>query len=145
MSIDKLSTIGLTKKEADLYLAALESGISSITELAKLANIKRPTAYLILEDLLNKNLLIPSPVGKNIHYIAGDPIILAKDLELKRTILANLLPELKNLYKNSQKIQKSKIDDRQKKVILNSKEFKAKNIQSVSTINRFFLSFSKKK
>jgi sugar-specific transcriptional regulator TrmB len=146
MNIEKIIDIGLTKKEAAIYLSALENGVSSITRLATLAKIKRPTAYLVLEDLLNKKLLTAIPFGKNTHYAAGDPIILAKDIELKRTAIANLLPELKNLYRSNQKQVVTKtIFNKQKSTASNKENIKSKNSGGIFTVNRFFLSFTKKK
>ena len=138
--------IGLTKKQASLYLSALQEGISSITDLAKTAKIKRPTAYLILEDLLQKKLIVPVQVGKIIHYKAGDPTYFAKDIESKRILITNLLPELNYLYKHSLKLENIQHNIRKtKKLIIEKKKPKALKAPNTFTINKFFFSFTKKK
>lgn len=146
MNIENLKAIGLTYKEASLYLASLQEGLSSITELAKIAKLKRPTAYLVLEDLLHKHLIIPVPVGKLTHYKAGDPVFLAKDIEIKRTLIANILPELKYMYKHSLKLKTIKIDIKKtRSLIIEKKQTTSKKPQSIFTVNKFFFSFNKKK
>lgn len=145
MDIEKIITIGLTKKEASLYLATLQEGVSSITDLAKKAKLKRPTAYLIVEDLLQKNLIVPVQVGKITHYKAGDPIYLAKDIESKRLIIAKLLPELNYLYKHSLKLENIKSSIRKtKKLIKEKNQSKPDKSKGVFTVNKFFFSFTKK-
>lgn len=146
MEIEKIIAIGLTKKEASLYLAALQQGISSITDLAKSATLKRPTAYLILEDLLQKRLIVPVQVGKTTHYKAGDPAYFAKDIESKRILMTKLLPELNYLYKHSLKLENIKLSIRKtKKLIIEKKKPKTNMDNGTFTINKFFFSFTKKK
>jgi len=56
MSIFKnLLDLGLSKKEANVYLAILESGESDLSEIAKVAKIPRTSCYGIVEDLIAKN------------------------------------------------------------------------------------------
>ncbi len=147
MNIEKLVSIGMSPKEAILYLTALHEGTSSITHLAKKANVKRPTAYLIIDDLLKRHLLIEVPFGRLTHYQAADPIILAKEIELKRTITAHVLPELKSLYKYGLTTKKIKIYKSNKNII--QKKIDIENRQNtkkgIFTASSFFFSFTKKK
>lgn len=146
MNIENLIATGLTHKEASLYLAALQEGLSSITDLAKIAKLKRPTAYLVLENLLHKHLIIQVPVGKLTHYKAGDPVFLAKDIESKRALIANLLPELKYMYKHSLKLKTIKINIKKtQSLIIEKKQSTSKKTRSIFTVNKFFSSFNKKK
>ena len=129
-----------------MQLLGYGPGLSSITDLAKIAKLKRPTAYLVLEDLLRKHLIIPVPVGKLIHYKAGDPVFLATDIETKRTLIANLLPELKYMYKHSLKLKTIKIDIKKtRNLIIEKKQTKSEKPQGIFTVNKFFFSFTKKK
>ena len=54
---EKLEKLGLNKKEAQIYLAALESGETNIEGLSKKSKIKRTTVYDIVESLKEKGLL----------------------------------------------------------------------------------------
>ncbi len=52
--VRKLQGYGLSKHEASLYIAALSSGAVGMSELARRAGIKRPTAYLAFRSLVTK-------------------------------------------------------------------------------------------
>ena len=46
-----LENLGLSEKEAEIYLALLELGTGTVVEVAKKSGVKRPTAYLVLDEL----------------------------------------------------------------------------------------------
>ena len=52
-----LSQLGLTQNQAKVYLACLQLGVDTVWHIAKFANLKRPTVYLILDDLGQKGLV----------------------------------------------------------------------------------------
>lgn len=52
-----LQNIGLSDKDAEVYLACLELGTQPASVIAKKANLKRPTTYLILESLVRRGLM----------------------------------------------------------------------------------------
>ncbi|MCD4704598.1 hypothetical protein K8R66_00815 [bacterium] len=95
---ETLQQFGLNNKEIKLYLASLSSGIASITQLSKKAGLKRPTTYLIIDELLKKNLLISIPKGKKTFYKAENPKKLIEKLEEKKKNMEKILPELKSIY-----------------------------------------------
>src|SRR5690242_8115911 len=49
--------LGLTDKEGAIYLALLELGEADVTEIASKAAVKRPTAYVILDSLVEKGFV----------------------------------------------------------------------------------------
>ncbi|MDP2917995.1 MAG: helix-turn-helix domain-containing protein, partial [bacterium] len=53
----QLTNLGLSDKEAACYLALLELGPSTVSEIAGLAKINRTTGYDILESLANYGLI----------------------------------------------------------------------------------------
>lgn len=77
--IDTLLGIGLNKNEASIYLAILQLGPSSVWDIAKLTAIKRPTCYVILDDLVNRKISFKTNDGKRTLYA----IIPPKELLLK--------------------------------------------------------------
>ncbi len=101
-----LKQLNFSSKETDVYLAALKLGSSSFTELSKLAGIKRPTTYAILEKLKERGLVsLSKKKGKQI-FAAEDPEKLLKLLEeekeafvKKEEELKSALPKLKALTK----------------------------------------------
>ena len=96
-----LEQYGLSEKEAGVYLALLSLGIASVAEIAKRACLKRPTTYLVIEELLNKHLVNQIPRGKKICYKAESPDELIEKIDKKRDLLTNVLPDMRELYKTS--------------------------------------------
>ena len=68
-----LQGIGLTKEQVEVYLAGLELGEASVQNLAKKANIKRPTTYLILDELKAKGLFSQVLKGKKKIFSSRRP------------------------------------------------------------------------
>ncbi len=93
-----LEKIGLQKNEILIYLDLLESGKSSISEIARRTKIHRPYVYKNIESLLKKNLISKSPLKKRILFLAESPEKLESALELTRLELQKIIPSLKNLY-----------------------------------------------
>jgi HTH-type transcriptional regulator, sugar sensing transcriptional regulator len=92
-----LTAIGLTDKEARVYLSMIELGQSVVSQIAAKAKINRVTTYDIIKKLKEKGLL--STVTKNrIKYFSPtDPEIVASTFEQKAASLKNAVPTLKRL------------------------------------------------
>jgi sugar-specific transcriptional regulator TrmB len=89
-----LELVGLNKKEASLYLAALELGNANINQLAKKSGVKRTTVYDIIESLKQKGLVTEANRGNRVLFSASSPRKLEDELEEKRNALKRILPEL---------------------------------------------------
>jgi sugar-specific transcriptional regulator TrmB len=90
-----LTKVGLDEKEARVYLALLDLGNEKVHTIAKKAKIKRPTAYVILEQLYAKNYIIKTYHNKKTFYSAEKPDILLRSLQEKQDLLHQALPLLK--------------------------------------------------
>lgn len=53
----ELRKLGLKEKEVAVYLAALELGYTSVQNIAKKAEISRPTAYEVINGLIRRGLM----------------------------------------------------------------------------------------
>lgn len=93
----KLQHIGLTEKEARIYLASLELGAAFITDIANKAEINRTTAYLLMDSLKQKGLITTSLRKKKKYYLAAEPRDLQKIIESKDKLLQDIMPALLNL------------------------------------------------
>jgi len=71
--LSTLMKLGLSEKEAKVYLAALELARDTAQNIAKKANVNRPTAYFILEKLMELGLISTLDEGKKSYFIAEDP------------------------------------------------------------------------
>lgn len=97
-SIEVLEKIGLSDKEASVYLALLELGTASVMSIASKAELKRPTTYLILDDLESRGLVSQVPQNKKALYVAEAPEKLFSDLQKKQELLKRFLPDLEALH-----------------------------------------------
>ena len=80
--IDKiLVKIGLTQKEAKLYIASLRLGSQTASVLAKYAGINRTTVYDIFEGLIKKGLATKIDKGAAVYFQVLDPKNLISYLE----------------------------------------------------------------
>lgn len=96
--LEVLNNIGLNEKEANVYLAILELGMSSVHPISTKAQVKRPTTYLILEDLQKKGLVSVVPRAKKVLYTAESPEKILSDLGRKQELVKRFLPEMLAMY-----------------------------------------------
>lgn len=96
-----LKQVGLSPKEASLYLAALEVGEGTVSGLAKEAHLPRTTIYEIIGPLLEKGLLSFYIKKKRRYFVAADPQKLIQASKEKHAALVRSLPELRARYNAS--------------------------------------------
>ena len=89
---DILTKVGLDEKEAKIYVALLDLGSEKVHEIAKKAGVKRPTAYVILEQLYAKNFVIKTYHQRRAFYSAEKPDIILRSLKEKEDLLGQALP-----------------------------------------------------
>lgn len=71
--ISTLIKLGLSEKEAKVYLAALELAQDSAQNIAKKAGVNRPTTYVILEKLMKLGLANTLEENKKTLFVAESP------------------------------------------------------------------------
>ena len=69
----ELRKLGLSEKEAKVYLTALELGYTSVQKIAQQAKISRPTTYEIIKSLKEKGLISQSKNKQKNYFIAESP------------------------------------------------------------------------
>ncbi len=89
--------IGLTEKEAKVYLATLETGTSKVSSIAKRSGLNRATAYTILDSLLEQGLVSLIIKNNQKMYTALDPKLFVNRSKEKIKNLEKALPLLKKL------------------------------------------------
>jgi sugar-specific transcriptional regulator TrmB len=95
--ISILKQFGFNDKEAAIYLACLELGPAMAQKIAKKANIKRTTVYLVAESLKKQGLMAEFRDKQGIHYVAEPPEHLIKSLDKRKEVLKQALPQLQAL------------------------------------------------
>lgn len=104
----ELQHLGLSEKEAKVYLASLELGPETAQNLAKKAAINRPTAYVQIESLKQRGLMSETQKGKKTLYSAESPRQLSsllnsleKELAYKKSEIHKVLPALTQLFESA--------------------------------------------
>lgn len=100
--ISELENVGLTQRQAKIYLALIELGSSSTGEIVKKSQVPSSKIYEVLEKLIEKGLV--SKIIKNNRklYQASEPESLLEMLDSKKSQLERIIPKLKE-KKNSSK------------------------------------------
>src|SRR3989338_7365199 len=101
MSVDlqkTLQQIGLSEKETLVYLSCLQLGITTVLHIAQYSELKRPTVYLVLDELGKRGLVSRIQKEKKILFKAEHPERLVAELEMKKTLVSELLPNLQAIY-----------------------------------------------
>lgn len=96
-----LGELDLSPKEAEVYLAMLELGPTSVQDIAKKAGVNRSTTYVMLEGLKRHGLISSYEKGKKTVFVAESPqrltSIIGERMEVlrkKKNDLQDVLPRL---------------------------------------------------
>ena len=96
---EKLKSLGIDGKEADIYLALLRLKKATIIQLAKNTSIKRTTVYHIIDDLIAKGLVFRYGKDGSKNYVAENPeVALKKMVENSQETVRDVLPDLKKIF-----------------------------------------------
>jgi len=96
---EALSQINISGKKADIYLACLEMGGATAYAIAQKVNLKRPTVYDIIDQLVKEGLVYKSFKAKKKYYYPSDPDKLLKKIKEKEENIKSVLPALQDMYK----------------------------------------------
>ncbi len=150
---NELIAIGLSDKEARVYLAALELGPSTVQEIARKAAVNRPTAYVQIESLTKRGLMSSVLKGKKHFFHAENPDQLTrlfdkskKELKEKENDLMKALPQLKELFESAEEKPKVRFFEGKEGLITMQEDFlktKEKTIYSFFSMDDVNNVFSK--
>lgn len=103
--LTELKHLGLSDKEAQVYLSSLELGPAPVQDISHKSKVNRATTYVMIESLSARGLMSTFVKGKKRYYSAESPDRLLsivrvqqKELEEKHTELEKTLPLLLALY-----------------------------------------------
>jgi len=96
-----LTDLGLHENAAKVYLSCLELGPSSIWDIAKKSEIKRPTCYVILEEMAWKGLATSENDGRRTKYSVISPKQLALIEERRYSRLLRSISEFQSIASKS--------------------------------------------
>ncbi len=89
-----LATLGLSDKQASVYLALVGLGESSAYAIAHKSGLKTPTTYVILKELIEMNIVYTIPRAKKQLFVAMDPKQLFAKAETRFVDAKSMLPSI---------------------------------------------------
>lgn len=139
-----LMDIGLSEKEANIYLQLLSVGAVSVIDLAKMTGINRTSLYPLLESLQKKDLVSEVKEDKKIRFQAEPPERLVTFLENEKNrileqekLLNEVVPRLKSVSLKTGEAPVIKILEG-REGILKSTQMYFENIKEDEVINLFY-------
>lgn len=100
--------LGLEERQVAIYLAALQTGGGTITELARAGQIERSGIYYHIDNLIKHGLLRTMQRGRRNIYLPADPSQLKTIVEKLEQNLLKILPQLQTQY--SREVSKSIVE-----------------------------------
>ena len=115
---EKLKDIGLDRTESQVYFLLLKTGIMGIQDITEQLKLPRSSVHLACENLLTRNVLKLSIIGKRRRFYVENP----KDIEnfikhkqniidLNRLSILSILPKLNTIFITSQNIEPITIEE----------------------------------
>ena len=93
--------VGLNEVEIGIYMALLRGGKSTVSEIARGANLKRPTVYQYIDSLAAQDIIRKTVSGKRIMYYPEDPQQIMRMAKRAERKIAEVMPQLRELYAGS--------------------------------------------
>ncbi|MBI2416138.1 MAG: MarR family transcriptional regulator [Candidatus Kerfeldbacteria bacterium] len=93
-----LTTMGLSLNQSRVYLTCLQLGHNTVQQIARWANLKRPTVYLVLDDLEKMGLVNKSTQNNRTVFTAEPPQQLIRNIQAKQQLAQAILPSLEAIY-----------------------------------------------
>lgn len=104
ISLGLLKHTRLNDKQASVYLALLQLGKGTVSEIATIANLKRPITYIILAELHGMGYARELPeAGKIMTYAAADPAAIFTEMEQNVRNFREMLPYLRAMQRSAGK------------------------------------------
>lgn len=103
----KLQQLGLSEKEASIYLCILENTKITPASIARKTKISRPTVYSVVKELVKKGFITEDITSTGLYLVALSVNNILKDLEKKKVeiedqfkIAQSLISDLGNMPKS---------------------------------------------
>jgi len=106
-----LSEIGLSAREANIYMLMLQLGKNPASTIAKTAQLNRSTCYSLLNNLSGKGFCLKTIKNHVTYFSPVKPKLLLEKLQDKKTALDNKISNITDIIDQFEKIH----DDDEKK------------------------------
>lgn len=139
VSIQKsIRGLGLGDKESRVYLALLEIGKGTVSEIAKKAEIKRAITYHVLDDLAAQGYVQESLGEKVKKFSAADPLKIFQNAKAALEDFKFMLPMIRSLQSKKGNAPRVEFYDAPRAVLGALRLFdETQTAQFLSSIDRF--------
>ena len=144
----RLEAVGLSDKQARVYVAALFLGPSAVQRIAEQADVNRATTYVILAELAEMGLVSESIEGKKTVYVAEPPEAIERYLTSMEKVIGERKEGLKSAMSELKTVSRVEVSDapvvrffkgpeaaKSVKAYLNRKAGKNEVVYSISDVN----------
>ena len=143
----ELREIGLSDKEAKVYLAALTLGKSTAQEISSQAGVNRATTYVIIESLKQRGLMSSFEQKEKTFFISESPerlmSLLRKEEQAiieRQGKIKKIMPELLSIYRSADNKPKVKFYEGKEGLCSIKQEYlkmKGKEIYNISDLDTY--------
>jgi len=131
--------IGFDEKEAKTYLALLNIGRGTATEIAARAGLKRAIVYHVLERLKNRGYAQELRAGKVKHFSASDPVRALQNASAAAESLRMVMPVIQALQdKGLEKPRIEFLEGKEAVISVYRTYSEAKVVRYLSSIDRLY-------
>lgn len=102
---EALQSFGLSDKETRAYTALLGLGSGSAYAVARAANLKLSTSYVVLDSLIAKGVVVRVPRTRKRLYTARQPYVLLELLEERTQLFKRAMPLLAGVTRDHAETQ----------------------------------------
>lgn len=96
--IKNLEKLGLSRNEAKVYTTLLQLGRDTVLNISRQADLKRPSVYLLLDDLEARGLVTRTRKGKKTLFKAENPKRLLTNLKIQEELARDTIPSLAAIH-----------------------------------------------
>ncbi len=107
----KLEAVGLTEKQAKVYVAALFLGPAAVQRISEQAEVNRATTYVILAELAEVGLVSESIEGKKTVYVAEPPEAIERYLNVMEKAITQRKTQLKDVMTELKSVNRLEVED----------------------------------
>lgn len=97
--LERLENFGLSQKESKVYLASLELGDATASDISIKSNLPRTLVYDLLERLIERGLVSYSIKNNKKYFLAVHPKEFLTILKEKENSISSVMIELEEMYK----------------------------------------------
>jgi len=138
--IDALERVGLTKNDRKVYLALIELGISTVSDLTKRTSLHRSYVYDILDKLIDMGLVSFTIKNKKKYFDTENPDRILQILKNKEQEIKESKIEINKILPELVKRQKIKIEKQEAKIFIGKEGIKS-ILEDVLKTKKDFVAF----